>query len=291
MKSIKTTLTAFLMGCVATPALATEVSDTLVIEDVNKVKIETQDTVQRIVISGAKDDPEFHYVQRISIPDSHAVRRTTRTIRDFNRISINRNGKPAKWSSSLRFNLGLGAMLDAPDNYDFKLWPSFEIGFGTTHDWHPFGKKNEWSIGWNLNWNHYQMGKDYYFEKDAQGMVSYTGIYPAGAKDRSTTLNRFSLQVPLLYTHYFDNKQTWSLSLGAIINWNVYGTANRDFNLNDEDYSITTNHIGQMPFTFDGIVKIGLPVLPDLYVKYSPSKFFRDSRGPKMHQLSFGICL
>lgn len=51
-----------LMGSLAKPVLAVEGQDTLVIENANKVKIETRDTVQRIVISGYKDDPEFHYV-------------------------------------------------------------------------------------------------------------------------------------------------------------------------------------------------------------------------------------
>jgi len=281
---------AFLLGCLATNVSATETTDTLVIEDANKVRIETRDTVQRIVISGMKEDPEFHYVQRISIPDSSAVRRTIKSVRDFNKIVIkNKDGKPSKWTSSGHFNIGLGTMLDAPDGFDFKLWPSFDLGIGSTWDYHPFGKQNEWSIGWGINWNMYRLSNDTYLTKDAQNMV-VTMPYPAGVDERNTMLNRFSLQLPLMYTHYFDKKQDWSLSLGAIVNWNVYGTASRHYCQGDEEHDITMKHIGQMPFTFDGIVKVGMPWLPDLYVKYSPSKFFRDSRGPKMQQLSFGIC-
>lgn len=289
MKISMKAVVVILAGCFATPSMATEVNDTIVIDNPSKVKIETRDTVQRIVISGAKDDADFHYVQRISIPDTMAVRRTVTNIRDFNKIKVKKNGKPTKWTTSGHINIGLGTMLEAPDGFDFKLWPSFELGIGVTHDFHPFGKKNEWSIGWGLNWRHYASDNDTYWVKDANNFMGLTP-YPAGLEDRYTSLNVFSLQVPLLYTHYFNNKQDWSVTLGAIVNWNVYGTANREFNVNDEDHDINTNHIGQMPFTFDGYVKIGTPWLPDLYVKYSPSKFFRNSRGPKMHQLSFGIC-
>lgn len=290
MKSFKTTLAAILMGCVATPALATEVQDTLVIEDVNKVKIETQDTVQRIVISGAKDDPDFHYVQRISIPDTNAVRRSIRSVRDFNRITVNKNGKNAKWDASFHINLGLNTMLDAPDNYDFKVWPSFEFGLGVSHNWHPFGKMNEWSIGYGINWRYFRLGDDSYLGKDANRYMVPTPYNP-GETETNSSINVFCLQVPIIYTHYFDKKRDWSVSLGAIVNWNVSGSSNRSYTFNDEDYDVSYNSLGQMPFTFDGIVKIGTPWLPTIYCKYSPSNFFRNSRGPKMHTLSFGFCL
>ena len=291
MNRTKKTVAAILFGCLATSASAVEAQDTLVIEEANKVKIETRDTVQRIVISGMKNDPEFHYVQRISIPDSSAVRRSIISARDFNKTNIlKKKNENSKWDTSGRLSLGLNTMVDAPDGYDFKLWPALEIGIGMNHNWHPFGKQNEWSVGWGINWHHYCLDDDKYFTKDAQNMMTLTP-YPAGPEDRRTSLNTFSLQLPLGYTHYFDKKHKWSLGLGVIVNWNVYGKANRNYTLNDEDYDIGTRHIGQMPFTFDGVIYVDVPYLPKLYCKYSPSKFFRESRGPEMHQLSFGICL
>ena len=85
---MKNIVTAILFGCIATPALAIEANDTLVIEDAKKVKIETRDTVQRIVISGTKEDPDFHYMQRISIPDTNAVRRTLKNTRCTRRVRL-----------------------------------------------------------------------------------------------------------------------------------------------------------------------------------------------------------
>ena len=294
MKNCKNIVAAILMGCLATPALAVESSDTLVIENANKVKIETQDTVQRIVISGAKDDPEFHYVQRISIPDTNAVRRSMRSIRDFNRIGKKNGNKPTKWDASVHFNIGLNTMLDTPDNYDFRVWPSLEIGFGITHDYRPFGRQNEWSIGWNINWRYFRFEKEHYLGAGVGPLGELDYIVPiaygVGQTHCSSGIHVFSLQMPLIYTHYFDKKQRWSLGVGAIVNWNVHGTSNRDYEFGGEDYDVSYNRLGQMPFTFDGIVKIGTPWLPTLYCKYSPSRFFRESRGPKMQTLSFGFC-
>lgn len=98
MNRTKKTVAAILFGCLATSASAVEAQDTLVIEEANKVKIETRDTVQRIVISGMKNDPEFHYVQRISIPDSSAVRRSIVSVRDFNKTNIlKKKNENSKW--------------------------------------------------------------------------------------------------------------------------------------------------------------------------------------------------
>lgn len=285
----KNIVAAILFGCSATPALAIEVNDTLVIEDAKKVKIETRDTVQRIVISGTKEDPEFHYMQRISIPDTNAVRRTMKSVKDFNKIAIKKNGKETKWSHSFHINIGLDAMLDAPEGFDFKVWPSFEVGIGSTWDWHPFGKQNEWSIGWGLNWRSYSTKNETYWAKtnDFMHMVPYA----PEMKDRSTTLHTFALQLPLLYTHYFDKKQDWSITLGAIVNWNAEAVGQRDYELNGEDYEVETKKIGQRPITIDGYVRVDVPYLPAIYCKYCPMEFFKKDRGPKMHQLSFGICL
>lgn len=287
---MKNIVAAVLFGCLATPAFAIEVSDTLVIEDVSKVKIETRDTVQRIVISGTKKEPDFHYMQRISIPDTSAVRRTIKSVKDFNKITIkNKKGKPSKWTHTGHFNVGLNTMLNA-DEGDFKLWPSIELGFGSTWDWHPYGKQNEWSIGWGVNWRYYSSDKKVYWVKDAK-MMHLNAPYPNDVEHTQTGLNLFAIQMPLLYTHYFDKHQDWSITLGAIVNWNCYASTLQHYEEGDKETDVAQKKIGQHPFTIDGYVKIDMPHFPAIYCKYCPMEFFKKDRGPKMHQLSFGICL
>ena len=284
------TVAAILMAFLAMPLLAAETTDTLVLEDVSKVKIETRDTVQRIVINGVKDDPSFHYMQRISIPDTTAVRRTIKSVRDFNKIDIKKDGKKTKWSSSVHFNIGLNTMAGAPDGSDFKLWPSFDIGVGSSFDWHPFGKQDAFSIGWGLGYRNYRSSKDTYWKHDNNDEMILLP-YNEDQSETKTSLNVFSFQVPLLYTHYFDKKCKWGVTLGGIVNFNCYTRAHREYKYDGEKYDVRTKSLGNRPVTIDLMAQLHTSWLPTLYCKYCPMTFFKDNRGPKMHQLSFGICL
>ena len=60
--------------------------------------------------------------------------------------------------------------------------------------------------------------------------------------------------------------------------------------LTAEEHDVTISKSGMKPFTVDGVVMVDTPWLPMLYCKYSPMTLFKNDRGPKMHQLSFGIC-
>jgi hypothetical protein len=278
-----------LMGSLAKPVLAVEGQDTLVIENANKVKIETRDTVQRIVISGYKDDPEFHYVQRISIPDTNAVRRSITNIHNFN-ITVNRSKRTSKMGSSLHMNVGLNTMVGADKGYDFSLWPSFEYGVSITRDWRPHGPKNEFSFGLGVDWRYYRVSdKSLHWTKDANNFMTLAP-YAAGQTDTRSSLFVFSVQVPLLYTHYFDKKRDWALTVGAVVNWNAMGEALYSYEEDGEEHDVTISKSGMKPFTVDGVVMVDTPWLPMLYCKYSPMTLFKNDRGPKMHQLSFGIC-
>ena len=283
----KVFMTMALLGSLCTYAVAETVSDTLVIENVDKVKIETRDTVQRIVISGAKDDPDFHYVQRIAIPDSSAVRRTIKSVKDFNKITIKKNGKDSKLGCSAHMNLGLNTMFGAPDGHSFKMWPSFDFGLSLLLNWTPFGENNVWSIGFGLDWRGYRMSRDTYWVKTQDNQMQLVP-YNAAFSNTKTKLSVFSLQVPLLYTHVFDGDDDWKLTLGGILNFNTGAHAERHFKYLGEVYEIATQAIGQRPVTIDILVALDTPLLP-IYCKYCPMKFFKDDRGPKMNQFSVGF--
>ena len=288
MSKKKSFLAAVIISCISATAFAETIGDTIVIEKADKVKIETRDTVQRIVITGSKDDPQFHYTQRISISDTSDVRRTIKSVKDFNKISIpGKGGKPSKWESSIHFNLGLNAALSTPKGYDFKVWPSFEVGLSWLADCRPFGKQNVWSIGFGSFWRTYRLSKDNHWLKvnDALSMAPYN----KGQEETSTSLDVTSIGIPVMYTHYFDSKQKWGLTLGAIVNWNCYARAKNHYEVGDIEYDEAIKKIGQRPITIDGIAIVRIPSCPDIYCKYCPMEFFKDGRGPTMHQLSFGF--
>lgn len=281
---------AVLLSLGATVARAQVKTDTLVLNNVERVKIETRDTLQRIVISGTKDDPDFHYVQRIAYKNPSDVRRTISNVKDFNKITITKKGKKSKWDTELYAQWGINMMTGVPDGYDFKVWPSFEWGLGILFDYYPNGKKNAWSTGLLLNWHNYRLASDSYLQKDTQDkLVSLP--YAAAQTERRSQLQSFSLTLPLIYTHYFSTRRTWGFSLGALVNFNTSAYAHRTFEFDGEEYDVKTKKIGQRPVTIDGLLQIHTPTALSLYVKYSPTTFFKNDRGPECHQLSFGICL
>ena len=276
---------AFVCGA-ALGAGASEVSDTLVFEQVDKVRIETRDTVQRIVISGQKDDPEMHYVQRISIPDTTAVRRQMRNVRDFNKIVITRrDDKPSKWSGSIHLNFGLTTLPGIPDG-DVVRGIGFEAGIGLTADYNPFGKKNQWSVGLGFGYRHFEAPKNRYWTRQS-GVMTLVPFDDAQT-DRNASMYVSSIELPLLYTHRFDDRGRWAFSLGVIGRYNMGGT-DRRYELAGEVYHVDGG-LSVRPFSVDGLAVLKLRYLPAFYVRYSPMSFFRDDRGPKFRQLTFGVC-
>lgn len=222
------------------------------------------------------------------VSDTLDVDREVTSVKDINKVSLDKKGKDSKVNMSFHLALGFSTMVGVPADYTVKVGPALENSWSLNVDWRPFGKKNEWSLGFAIGWRHYRFGNATYLSKDAQGIVGQTP-YPDGLTDRRSSMRIFSLQVPIMYTHNFDQKGRWSVSLGAIVNFNTGARSTRSYTLNEEDYSINTYKIEQRPVTIDAMLVVETPYFLPLYCKYSPMSVFKKDRGPKMHQLSFGI--
>jgi len=288
---MKTILSAaMLLGTLA--AQAQNTGDTLVIKQPKQVKIETQQNEQHIVISGMKDDDDFHYTQRIAINSPADVRRTFADKKDFNKVRLSKNkDKKGTVEGVAHLDVGLTAMTGAPNGYDSKVGFG-EIAFNINAEYYPFGAKNSWSIGFGIDWRRYCLGTKKWLGKDAANNNYLTPQdFSSSQSDCATRLYTFSLQVPIMYTHYFDQKQEWSIGLGAIVNFNTGSHLTRTFTTAEEDFDIKTYKVGQRPVTIDLMMTVATPWFLDLYVKYSPTTYFKSDRGPKFHQLSFGVRL
>jgi hypothetical protein len=210
-------------------------------------------------------------------------------LRDFNRITVkNKDGKPSKWDVCANLYLGLGTMSGAPHGYS--MWPTFEAGIGVTGEYHPFGPKNTWTTGLLFGGVFMHTPSNRYWAKQGQtGKEMMLVPYEEGLEKTYSSLNVARFAVPLLYKHSFDKRCRWSLTLGAMVNFNIAGSASRHFTVGDEDYDITLNHIGVRPVTIEPVVMFNAPYVPTIYCKYSPMTMFKDGRGPKMKLLTFGI--
>ena len=291
MKNLKLFLALLLTGATSQTALATETGDTLVMEKVDRVKIETRDTVQRIVISGMEDNPYFQYTQRISIPDTTAVRRKMSNVKDFGKVVVKaKDGKPSKWEGVGHIYLGMGTMTGAPDGYS--MWPTVEVGVGISADYHPFGPKNTWSIGLLVGAVSLHTPSNRYWAKDGlAGDKMLLVPYADGLERTHSSLSAGRFSMPLFYKHAFDERGRWSVSLGAMVNFNFAASASRHYQVGDETFDIMLHHIGVRPVTVEPMVMVNAPYVPAIYCKYSPMTFFKDGRGPEMKMLTFGVYL
>ena len=147
--------------------------------------------------SGSKDDPQLHYVQRITIPDSSAVRRKLTNVKDFNKVVIKRkDGKPSKWESTMHLYAGVNTLTSATDDYDVKLWPSLEIGIGPTWDFYPYGKHNVWRAGIGVAWATFRFNKDYFWKKYTKDVIKQPWSEDAPAQFRHHVLTITEIRTP-----------------------------------------------------------------------------------------------
>ena len=272
-------------------ATAEAVNDTLLIEEPRSVKIETNDTMQSIEVKGMKGNYDFIYTQKVAVENGNAIWKKIKNLDDAKKIKvIDGDTKHKKFDSDAYGFVGLGTMIGAPNGYNFKLWPSFELGLGICYEYRPFGKLNVWSLGFGVDLRYYRMSSDKYWVKDSQGVMSLAD-YSSKQSDRKTSMEFFSLQFPFTYTHYFGKEKGWGLTLGALFNINTGAHTNKDYTEDELEYEVKTYKIGQRPITVDFMGAINIPGFTSIYCKYSPMKAFKDNRGPKMQQLSFGFWL
>ncbi len=237
----------------ATAVQAMEDNDTTIINNAHKVMVITNDSLQQINVNwkvGKKDQDG--------------------------------------WSSNsltLHFGLGVSTPTNVPSDIDFRPFSSWEAMIWLQFDHTPKYKLQTYSIGLGFTSRSYGIRDDRMFYKGEDGVTALYD-YPAGAASRSSHITISSISIPLLFKQKFGHKSHFSLTLGPVINFNLAGTINNSFELDDDDYYITTRKIGHRPVTVDfmGILRaygIGF------YVKYSPMSVLKTNRGPEFRALSF----
>ena len=287
MKKLLLTLLVLTAGMAAQ---AQEKRDTTVIKNADKVTIVTGDSLQRIVVEGVKDNSAYYYQNTIELRDSNYVK-----------AKCERKGKQ-KHSFDFDLAVGWAAPTNVPSGMSFAPFRSWEWTLGIRYKYQPKGKLQTYSVGLWFNWHRYALSTDKMFVKgstiattgqpvsgNAQSVVGLAD-YPTGASNKSSNISVFSFSVPLLFTQRFGHKCPWRLTVGPVINFNVKGRLNSEYELGDNTFDVSTKGLEYRPVTIDfmGVVKykeIGL------YFKYSPMSVLKSNMGPQFHALSFGVFL
>lgn len=276
----------------ATAVQAMEDNDTTIINNAHKVMVITNDSLQQIKVVGKDEDKQYVYENLIQIVDTNYVSES-RTYRELNAVNWKVGKKDQDgWSSNsltLHFGLGVSTPTNVPSDIDFRPFSSWEAMIWLQFDHTPKYKLQTYSIGLGFTSRSYGIRDDRMFYKGEDGVTALYD-YPAGAASRSSHITISSISIPLLFKQKFGHKSHFSLTLGPVINFNLAGTINNRFELDDDDYDITTRKIGHRPVTVDfmGILRaygVGF------YVKYSPMSVLKTNRGPEFRALSFGLYL
>lgn len=282
-----------------TAAYATETGDTLVIKDAHKVTIVTGDSLQKIKVQGMKTNPDYVYENSIQLVDSNYVEEQYTTYRDLDAVGnvFNHHDNPARRRGVTVYGTmhwAMGFIAGISPDLSFSTFKSLEGTWNILQlEVEPYsaGQRalQRYEVGLALNYRLYRFDTDRMLTKDGAGNVAL-GNFPDGTGARKSYANILSLSVPVFFTQRLGRKSRYRLTLGPVINFNVYGTLTNDYSVGDYDYEETVHHIGYRPVTVDlmGIIRykwLGL------YVKYSPMSVFKSGRGPELRSLSFGLYL
>lgn len=264
---------------VCTAASATEMNDTVVFNHPSKVTVMTNDSVQKVKVSGKEGDEKFYYESKVDIKKS-----TSKMIKKS--VTEDDNG--------LVIDLGLGwaAPTNTPDGHGFAVFRSNEVFFGLRYCYTPKNALQTYSVGLWCDWRDYTVPKNNLITKNADNIVAF-GEFPAHVSETSSKIRVFSLSVPFLFKQKFGKKSKTSLSLGPVVNFNVRGRILNEWTDGDNEYEQSTKEVGQRPVTVDfmGVLEydgVGL------YCKYSPMSVLKNKsekgvENPQFHSLTFGL--
>ena len=268
-------------------------NDTVVIHNPKKVTIVTNDSLQRIVVTGKEGDDRFTYQNTIQLVDSNYVS-TTHIGRDrwelIPSVKVGKKddtkGNSSSNEISAHFGLGFTAPTKADSRTDFSTFKSWEIFF-TPIQWdHHFDRRerNTVSLGFGLNWKNYRMTGDTRFTKAPDGNVVIEK-YPLQVSPDFSRIKVFSLTANLEYVHHFDD-DFW-IGFGPVVNFNVYGSIKTEYTLYADEIEKLEKDIRQRPITIDWMLRLGVMGVP-FYVKYSNDNVLKDG-SVKFRSLSFGL--
>lgn len=98
-------------------------------------------------------------------------------------------------------------------------------------------------------------------------------------KDRSSNLNMWSVQVPLMFKQRIVKKL--ELGVAGILNWNTYARVDNHFELDKVEYDEKFKGLKQNKINFDFMGSLTWNDF-GVYCRYSPGKFFKEGYGPEI---------
>ena len=149
------------------------------------------------------------------------------------------------------------------------------------------------SLGVGIHHRSYSMKRPAMLMRDDLTDAVVMGTYPSVSvdeiKDRSSNLNMWTLQFPLMFKQRIVKKL--EVSVAGILNWNTYARVDNHYELNKVEYDTKFKALKQNKVNFDFMGALSWNDF-GIYCRYTPGKFFEDGHGPEIKNTwTMGITL
>lgn len=187
------------------------------------------------------------------------------------------------------FAFGLSTPIKTNADMGGSMWRNKEftwnmvIGLRMTH------RRHSVSMGLGLHWQEFTVKGNRCFSKDSDGKIALLP-YAEGQTKGKSSLNFFSLQIPVLYGIRFGHKNYCGFKLGPVVNFNTGAHITTKYKADDSDYKVKTGDIHQRKVTVDGMAMFNYRSI-GVYARYSPMKRLNTSAGLEFGSFSAGIML
>ncbi len=184
--------------------------------------------------------------------------------------------------------LGFNIMTSKPEGANSRFFGSNEFLVGLRYKYTPKNALQSYSTGLWIQWNRYTLDNKMFYK--ATDNVVALQDFPAGVSSPRSRINIFSLSVPLFFTQKLGRESDWSVTLGPVVNFNVRGRVNNEYDQGDDVYDITTKGINYRPVTIDLMGMLQYKGV-GIYCKYSPMSVLKKDMGPQFRSLTLGVFL
>ena len=108
---------------------------------------------------------------------------------------------------------------------------------------------------------------------------AYPSINVDEIKDRSSNLNLWTVQFPLMFSQRIVKKL--DITVAGILNWNAFARVDNHYEINKIEHDTKFKSLKQEKVNFDFMGALSWNEF-GIYCRYSPGKFFKEGYGPEI---------
>lgn len=175
------------------------------------------------------------------------------------------------------FGMGVNHSLDLINN-------SFEIGLLNVGavNYNSLHGQNI-SLGVGIHHRSYSFKRPHMLERGENDQIVTIGTYPSifidEIKDRTSNLNYWTVQFPLIFSQKIVKKL--DITVACILDWNTYARVDNHYEMSKVEYDTKFKNLKQNKVNFDFMGALTWGKF-GIYCRYTPSKFFKEGYGPEI---------